>query len=244
MNAPMRLVVAHLYPDEMNIYGDLGNIVALSRRIQWRGHEVDVQPVQIGKPFDFSAADILFGGGGQDRGQLLIERDLVARGEELRHQATAGLPMLVVCGLYQLFGHGFRTGAGTDIEGVGIFGATTVAGSQRMIGNITVQSRFGRLVGFENHSGQTVLEPGQQPLGRVEKGFGNDPSRQFEGAVSNNVIGTYLHGPILPKSPALADHLILQAAQRRYGVTDLEPLDNTLELAAARSAAARPRRSR
>ena len=240
----MRLVIAHLYPDEMNIYGDLGNVLALSRRVQWRGHEVSVQPVQIGEPFDFSRADLVFGGGGQDRGQLLIERDLVARGAELREHAAAGLPMLVVCGLYQLFGRGFHTVAGAQIQGVGIFDATTVAGSQRMIGNIVVHSRFGRLVGFENHSGQTVLEPGQEPLGRVEQGFGNDPSRRFEGAITNNVIGTYLHGPVLPKNPVLADHLILQAMQRRYGVTELDPLDDALELAAARSAAQRPRRSR
>ncbi len=234
------LTIAHLYPKEMSIYGDGGNIRALVKRLEWRGYEAIVKSVEIGKPFDFSTADIVFGGGGQDRGQLLVGADLLERGETLRQAATDGMPMLLVCGLYQLFGRGFTTIEGQVIPGVEVFNASTVGGNTRMIGNITVESPFGRLVGFENHSGQTILEQGQEALGKVIKGNGNDPKSKREGAITYNAIGTYLHGPILPKNPVLADHLILQACKRKYGVAELQPLDDTLESFAATIAVKRP----
>lgn len=235
-----RIVIAHLYPQEMNIYGDLGNILALVKRLEWRGYEALVRPVEAGKPFDFAEADLVFGGGGQDSGQLVIGDDLLSRGEDLRQMAADGVPMLVICGLYQLFGRGFTTIEGQEIPGVDVFRASTLGGRVRMIGNISVESPFGRLVGFENHSGQTVLEPEQQPLGKVKKGYGNNPKSRREGAMTNNAIGTYMHGPVLPKNPHLTDHLLLQALQRRYGVTGLEPLTDSLELKAARVADGRP----
>lgn len=239
------ITIAHLYPQEMNIYGDFGNIDTLVRRLQWRGYEARVVPIEIGEAFDVSRADIVFGGGGQDRGQLIVGDDLQSRGATLRAVAKDGMPMLVVCGLYQLFGHGFTTASGQAIPGIDVFGATTTGGTTRMIGNVVVASeRFGRLVGFENHSGNTVLDAGQAPLGTVVSGHGNAPKKRHitgqEGAVTNNTIGTYLHGPILPKNPVLADHLIRTALSRRYGVTKLEPLDDTLEHAAATTAAKRP----
>jgi CobQ-like glutamine amidotransferase family enzyme len=227
------IVIAHLYPREMNIYGDLGNIIALRKRLEWRGHDVVVRPVDVGVPFDFSEADIVFGGGGQDSGQLVIGKDLVARGEELRAQATAGTPMLVICGTYQLFGHGFTTMDGRKIPGIGIFRARTVGGKTRMIGNIVIESPFGRLVGFENHSGRTTLDPGQEPLGSVTNGYGNTPEGLLEGARTGNALGTYMHGPVLPKNPLLADHLIRAALRRRYGETELAPLDDAREGRAA-----------
>jgi CobQ-like glutamine amidotransferase family enzyme len=235
------LAIAHLYPREMNIYGDVGNVITLVKRLEWRGFAAEVRPVEIGEPFDLSAADIIFGGGGQDSGQLVVGQDLLERGAELRHLAAAGVPMLVVCGLYQLFGRGFTTLEGQEIPGISVFRASTVGSKVRMIGNVTVKSQFGELVGFENHSGQTILEPEQQSLGEIVKGWGNNPTSRREGAISLNAIGTYLHGPILPKNPALADHLLLTALQRRFGIKDLEPMNNRLEIAAARVADGRPR---
>jgi CobQ-like glutamine amidotransferase family enzyme len=234
-----RIVIAHLYPHEMNIYGDLGNIITLKRRLEWRGFEVQVRPVDVGKPFEWREVDLVFGGGGQDSGQLIVGADLLDRGAQLRALADDGAPMLVICGTYQLFGRGFTTLEGQEIGGIDVIKSTTTGGTVRMIGNIVVDSPFGHLVGFENHSGQTVLEPQQTPLGRVIKGFGNNPRSGYEGAIACNVIGTYLHGPILPKNPVLADHLILQALKRR-GLDELPPLDDSLELAAAKMAAARP----
>lgn len=233
------VVIAHLYPREMNIYGDMGNIIALSKRLEWRGHKVTVRSVEIGEAFDWDDVDLVFGGGGQDSGQLVVGADLRKRGAKLRELAHEGVPMLVICGLYQLFGREFVTGAGDRIEGIGVFDTQTRAGSVRMIGNVVVESIFGQLVGFENHSGATYLGEGQPALGRVTKGYGNDPKSGFEGAVLGAVIGTYLHGPVLPKNPALADHLLLTALKRR-GITELAPLDDSLELAAARVAAGRP----
>ena len=234
------ITIAHLYPREMSIYGDGGNIRALVKRLEWRGYEVVVKTIEIGKPFDFATADIVFGGGGQDRGQMLVGVDLLKRGEALRAAVADGMPMLLVCGLYQLFGHSFTTMEGQVIPGIDVFKASTVGGNTRMIGNIVIESSYGRLVGFENHSGQTVLEHGQNSLGKVVKGYGNDPKSKREGAVSGNAVGTYLHGPILPKNPALADHLLLQAVKRKYGVTELESLDDKCELAAVTVAVKRP----
>ncbi len=235
-----KVVIAHLYPREMNIYGDAGNLLTLLKRLEWRGYEAEIRTVEIGQPFDFSGVDIIFGGGGQDRGQLIVGEDLLERGDAIRKAAADGVPMLLVCGLYQLFGRAFITSEGQELPGLGIFRATTEGAKQRMIGNIVVESPFGRLVGFENHSGATLLEPEQMPLGKVVKGYGNDPKSKHEGAITNNVIGTYLHGPILPKNPVLADHLLLTALQRRDKQAKLVALDDKLELAAARTAANRP----
>ena len=235
-----KLVIAHLYPREMNIYGDAGNVLTLVKRLEWRGYEAEVRAVEVGESFDFTKVDIIFCGGGQDRGQLIVGADLLERGDALRQAAADGMPMLLVCGLYQLFGRAFITSDGQELPGLGIFRATTQGAKQRMIGNIVVESPFGRLVGFENHSGATVLEPNQIPLGKVVKGHGNDPKSKQEGAITDNVVGTYLHGPILPKNPALADHLLLTALQRRDPKAKLLALDDKVELAAARTAADRP----
>lgn len=235
-----RLVIGHLYPREMNIYGDYGNVLALVRRLEWRGFEPVVKAIEIGEDFDVSDIDILFGGGGQDRGQLIVEKDLLAKGEAIRGAAQDGMPMLLVCGLYQLFGRGYSTLDGQELKGIGVFSCSTRGGTRRMIGNIVVNSPWGRLVGFENHSGVTLLEESQAALCRVRKGYGNSPDVRQEGAITGNAIGTYLHGPILPKNPSLADHLILQAAKRRYGISELSRIDDVLELAAQEVAARRP----
>lgn len=236
------VTIAHLYPDDMNTYGDSGNLLALRQRLQWRGYHVDVVEVHSGMAFNLNQADLVLGGGGQDAGQMRIGADLRTRSGPLTAAARDGLPMLLVCGLYQLFGDGFVTATGQEIDGIGVFSAITRGSSTRLIGNIELASPFGRLVGFENHSGQTTLLADQQPLGHVVRGWGNNDHTTLEGAVTHNVIGTYLHGPILPKNPMLTDHLIRCALQRRNITQELAPLDDQLELSAADAAARRPQR--
>ncbi len=234
------VLIAHIYPDEMNIYGDRGNIIALCKRLQWRGYEPKVVNIEPGTKFDFRTADIVFGGGGQDRGQSVVAADLETRKANLNAAADEGVVMLTICGTYQLFGHGFRTTSGELIPGISLFKAETVASGVRMIGNILIDTPFGELVGFENHSGQTLLEDGQEVLGKVIKGFGNNDHDRLEGAVYKNVFGTYLHGPLLPKNPTFADELISRALLRRYGESELKALDDSLEHKAAAIAKSRP----
>lgn len=225
-----KLTIVHLYPDEMNIYGDGGNVLALSKRLEWRGIEHNVVDVGVGDDYDFASADIIFGGGGQDKGQTTVAEDLASKADSLREAAASGVVMLMVCGMYQLFGHGFTPHDGDYIPGIGIFDAETTAGKDRMIGNVMVDTAYGQLVGFENHSGVTTLGLNQPALGEVRMGNGNDGISGEEGAVTQNVYGTYLHGSLLPKNPAFADHLLLSAARRKHGNDYVLPdLDDHLE---------------
>ncbi len=234
------VVVAHLFPRRMNIYGDTGNVITLSRRLEWRGisHRVDLVPV--GSQYDLLGADVVVAGGGEDISQVEVARDLKERADNIRDAVDAGVAFLVVCGSYQLFGRRFVAADGSELSGVGVFDAETVGGKGRMIGNVIVESDFGRLVGFVNHGGRTKLDSGQAALGRVTKGNGNNDSGSDEGAVTRNCFGTYLHGSVLPKNPGFADELLRLGMQRRHGPVSLDQLDDSLELAAARSAAARP----
>jgi CobQ-like glutamine amidotransferase family enzyme len=235
------LVIAHLYPYEMNIYGDTGNVIALRRRLEWRGLEARVDPVPVGAPYDFAGADLVFGGGGQDRSQLQVADDLQRRGAAIREAVAAGTVFLTICGTYQLFGRRFLTQDGSEIPGIGVFAMETIGGRKRMIGNVVVATPWGELVGFENHSGRTLLDPGQASLGRVKKGYGNDETRREEGAIAANCLGTYLHGSLLPKNPSFADELLRRALRRRHGeAVTLAPLDDRLEHLAAEAAARRP----
>lgn len=235
------LTIVHLYPEEMNIYGDRGNVVALQQRLAWRGIEHNVVQVAVGQDYDFEKADIIFSGGGQDKGQLIVADDLASKADSLRAAAASGVVMLTVCGMYQLFGHGFQPNDGDRIPGVGIFDTETVASPTRMIGNVVVDTDWGLLVGFENHSGATTLGINQLPLGMIRQGSGNNGESNEEGAITQNVYGTYLHGSLLPKNPVFADHLLLTAARRRFGDDyELAPLDDTLEQQAARTAMNRP----
>ena len=235
------LVIAHLYPHEMNIYGDTGNVIALRRRLEWRGIAARVDPVGAGQDYDFTGADVVFAGGGQDLSQVRVAEDLQGRAGSIREAVDAGLVLLTICGTYQLFGRRFVTHDGAEIPGIGVFAMETIGGSLRMIGNIVVETPWGRLVGFENHSGRTFLDPAQDGLGRVVKGYGNNERTPEEGAVTGNCFGTYLHGSLLPKNPVFADELLRRALERRHGgAVDLEPLDDTLEGRAARVAAERP----
>jgi lipid II isoglutaminyl synthase (glutamine-hydrolysing) len=235
----MKLV--HLYPREMNIYGDTGNVLVLRRRLMWRGLPVEVVPVSIGDrlPHD---ADILLGGGGQDAAQGEIGADFASRGADLRAMADDGVVMLTICGSYQMLGHEFITHDGQRIAGVGVLDVITRGQAERLIGNNHVDTPdAGRLVGYENHSGLTELGPGVRPLGRTATGRGNNGRDHTEGAVRDNVIGTYLHGPVLAKSPRFADSLLQRALRRRGADVELEPLDDTLAEQAAGVAVRRRR---
>lgn len=235
------LVIAHLYPYEMNIYGDTGNVIALRRRLEWRGLEARVDLVPVGADYDLAGADVVFGGGGQDRSQLEVADDLQRRRDAVHEAVAAGTVFLTICGTYQLFGRRFLTQDGQEIPGIGVFAMDTIGGRRRMIGNVVVATLWGDLVGFENHSGRTLLDAGQPALGRVKKGFGNNETRREEGAVTANCFGTYLHGSLLPKNPGFADALLLRALRRRHGEGfELAPLDDSLERRAAQAASRRP----
>ncbi|MCU1455405.1 MAG: glutamine amidotransferase [Acidimicrobiales bacterium] len=238
------LTIVHLYPSEMNIYGDRGNVLTLARRLEWRGFCVNLVGVGIGTSYDFLDADIVFGGGGQDKHQIAVGRDLQTKAASLHAAMDAGVTMLGVCGTYQLFGRWFRPVRGPAIPGISLFDAHTIGTAHRMTGNIVIDSAWGQLVGFENHSGETFLDEGQAPLGQVAQGIGNTRHGHDEGAVRANVHGTYLHGALLPKNPAFADHLLLTALRRAGLATELEPLDDALEHEAARVAMSRPVRRR
>ncbi len=234
-----------LYPLEMNLYGDRGNVLALVRRAALRGVELEVRTLGLdtGDPDDIAACSGFLIGGGQDLDQLALAHDLVARkGPALREQVADGAPLLAVCAGYQLLGEHYRTAAGDLIPGLGILPLRTEAGRRRLVGNVLVAANAGLglanplLVGFENHSGRTILEPGLSPLGKVVRGRGNDGESGLEGAVLGSVLGTYLHGPLLPKNPALADWWLFTAAERTGTTLDRSQLDDSAEEAARREA--------
>lgn len=234
------VVIAHLYPARMNIYGDTGNVIALARRLEWREIPVRVDPVPVGLDYDLLEADVVVAGGGEDASQAEVAADLSERAGSVRRAVDAGVAFLVVCGTYQLFGRRFVAADGSELPGIGVFGAETIGGSGRMIGNVVVESELGRLVGFENHGGRTMLDADQPPLGRIIRGSGNNGRTGEEGAVVGHCFGTYLHGSVLPKNPAFADEILRRGLERRHAPGALVPLDDTLELAAANVAAARP----
>jgi CobQ-like glutamine amidotransferase family enzyme len=234
------LTLAHLYPQEMNIYGDTGNVLVLRKRLEWRGIPVRVVPVAVGDELPHDT-DILLGGGGQDTAQGDIGADFVTRGSTLRAMADDGVVMLAICGSYQLLGHEFITKDGAHIAGVSVLDVVTKGSDHRLIGNNHVDTEWGTLVGFENHSGLTELGSGTIALGKAGAGRGNNGEDLTEGAVRGNVFGTYLHGPVLAKSPGFADELLRRAFIRRGAPFTLDPLDDSLALAAARVAVGRPR---
>jgi len=238
------LRIAHLYAEEMNIYGDRGNILALQKRAQWRGIPVEVRAVGRGPAADLSDIDLIFWGGGQDRDQELVFNDAASHKVDAIHAAIeAGAVVLAVCGGYQLLGEYYVTAEGTKLPGLALVDLHTVAGPKRNIGNIVIEtSGLGlepsTLVGFENHSGKTYLGAGLTPLGRVLKGAGNNGEDGTEGVAHGNIFGTYLHGSLLPKNPHFAD-LILARARARRGSDRLSPLAAVEEMQAHQSMSAR-----
>ncbi len=234
-----KLTLAYLYPREMNTYGDRGNVICLQKRLDWRGYKLDIVEHQPGDKLPVQV-DMVFMGGGQDSGQAVIDTDFKRVAPWLRELAEADVPMLTICGAYQLFGHSFEMLDGSELQGIGILDVTTRAQTTRLIGNLHIETEdFGTIIGFENHSGRTYLGPRAEPLGRVTMGAGNNGEDKTEGTRYRNIIGTYSHGPVLPKNPRLADWLI----GRMPGImsTKLEPLDDPYIDAARASAGARPR---
>ena len=228
MTAKGRITLVHLYPREMSIYGDLGNTRCLAARIRRHGYDCVVHDHHPGMPWP-EQAHLFMGGGGQDSGQSRVQDDLAVNADRLRGLAADGVPMVMICGMYQMFGHAFITHDGVELPGLGILDVTTRGQSTRMIGGIVLDTAFGQVVGFENHSGATVLGSGQAPFGRVVVGHGNNGTDGTEGARAHNVIGSYLHGPILPANPAVADALIAAAVEVATGRSfEPEPLDDSL----------------
>jgi len=224
------LSIAHLYPEQLNIYADRGNMMVLAERCRRRG--IGFELVGCGPGDPLPRADLYYLGGGQDRDQALVADDLRRRAGDLRIAAEAGAIVLGVCGGYQMLGHRYLGHHGDEIPGIGLVDLETVAGGTRMIGNVSIEcdldgSRL-TVAGFENHAGRTTLGDGLRPLGRVLHGNGNNGRDGGEGVLAGSVIGTYIHGPLLPKNPALADWLIRRALEPRDGVVELAPLDDRL----------------
>jgi lipid II isoglutaminyl synthase (glutamine-hydrolysing) len=234
VNLSIRL--AHLYPKLMNLYGDRGNIICLRHRCEARGIELTLDELDLGDTLDPQAYDLIFIGGGQDREQRRIVRDLIdVKGEAIRQAVEEGVTALAVCGGYQLFARYYRPAVGEDLPGLGIFEAHTEHPGEdvaRCIGNVVADWDGGTLAGFENHGGRTYLGAGARPLATVRTGYGNNGVDKTEGAVYKNAYGTYLHGSLLPKNPRFADHLLRLALRRRHGDVELAPLDDALEEAA------------
>ena len=241
----MRIRVAHLYPDYLNIYADRGNIAVLAARARARGHELDVRAVGMADPVPIGDVDLVYVGGGQDREQELVAHDLAAKADGLRATVSEGAVVLAVCGGYQLLGRSYRDVAGTELPGVGLLPLETVAGTKRMIGDVLLDCSWAgkTLAGFENHAGRTLLDPGAEPLGRVVSGFGNDGSSGYEGCRAGRVYGTYLHGPLLPRNPWFADRLLAEALAHHEGgePRELDPLPDDLEREAHEVSAGRAR---
>ncbi len=231
--AEQRLCLVHLYPELLNLYGDSGNILVLRKRMEWRGMTCDVHEVHVGERAPLLGADLVFIGGGSDREQRIVCDYLLEQRDELVSFVEDGGVLLAVCGGYQLLGHSYLMGD-EKVQGLSLVDLYTDRGSPRLIGNIAVQSRICEqpIVGYENHGGRTHLGSGIEPLGTVLHGHGNDGTTGEEGCLYRNVVGTYVHGPLLPKNPGVADWLIARALDRRYGKSELVPLDDTEELMA------------
>lgn len=226
------LLLVHLYPDLLRTYGDRGNVMALTRRASWRGFSVDVTGITRGERIP-AGANLVLIGGGTDRSQEVIGDDLRGRTAELGDVAARGGVVIGICGGYQFLGHRYVAADGVPIEGLGLLDVTTVAGADRIIGNVraeaSVNGRTFELFGFENHGGRTTLGRGAAPLASVPKGQGNNGIDRTEGAVQGSVVGTYLHGPVLPVNPAFADALLAGALGSRTGGEPLADLDDNLE---------------
>jgi len=246
---PQRAIrVIVLYPEVMDVYADRGNLIALRARAAAHGIGLEVTEIGIGDPMP-EEADLVLIGGGQDREQRLVAGDLAARGARIREWVEQDAGVLAICGGYQLFGHHYRTAEGEELPGIGVFDVVTVApgqGAERCVGDVLASARvegLGEVVGFENHGGRTFLGAAGRPFATVEFGYGNNGDDGTEGAVYREAIGTYLHGPLLPKNPALTDRLLLAALRHRYGPTaTLREVEDAYATRAHASAAAVARR--
>lgn len=228
----MKLTIGHLYPELLNLYGDRGNIQCMMKRSLWRGIEAETIAFGLEDSIDFSKLDIVLLGGGSDREQRIVCSRLRDIRENFHHYVEDGGSVLAVCGGYQLLGHYYKTEEDT-LEGLSLVDLYTEQGSPRLIDNIVLENPDFTLpiVGFENHGGRTYIGD-NKPFGKVVYGHGNNGEDGQEGVLYKNVVGTYLHGPLLPKNPHICDYLLSNALERKYGNGSLEPLDDTQEIQA------------
>jgi hypothetical protein len=227
-----KLIIYHYFPNTLNLYGDRGNVTILQKQLEWRGIEADIHYVEQVKDYPVSQADLIFIGGGSDNEQKIVQEQLLSIRKELKAAIEDGLAALCICGGYQLLGDYYETANNDIIQGLGVLPFYTscknTSSMNRLVGNVRVQSeKFGRITGFENHSGQTFHS--FECLGQVLQGYGNNVTEKKEGLLYKNLIGTYLHGPFLSSNVHVANWLILQALNRKYGLTELEPLECTFE---------------
>ncbi len=233
----MELKICHLYPDVLNLYGDGGNIMCMQKRLIWRGIGASVTRIGLGSQDSLAGYDLVFIGGGQDFEQQVLLADLHrGRADEIRAAANDGVVFLTICGGYQMMGHYYETFDGKRCDFIGLLDLCTIGAPKRMIGNYkfrcTDSAGGSVVVGFENHSGRSILGSGLEPLGTVLAGYGNNGEDKTEGAHWKNVFGTYSHGPMLPKNPEFCDLLLSTALERKYGRAELERLDDAAEKAA------------
>ena len=230
----MELNIFHMYPDLLNLYGDIGNVTCLKKRCEWRGIKANIIDFSLSNEPNINEADIFFMGGGSDRGQSIVYSHFLTYKNGVSNAIEDGSVFLAICGGYQLLGDSYIDAEGKEIPGLGVFDYTTESEEGRLIGNVIIKNKLGlkpqTIAGFENHGGRTYHN--YDALGSVITGYGNNGKDGLEGMVYKNCIGTYLHGPILPKNPHLADHIILSALKRRYDIKGLEKLDDNLEYAA------------
>ncbi len=226
-----QLTIGYLYGDLMNIYGDTGNVIALKKRAEWRDIEVTIKQISVGDHLKPGEMDIYFFGGGQDQSQDIVAKDIQTKADAIKEDIEKGVPLLSICGGYQLLGAYYQPFNGPKLEGIKVFDVYTEASHDRMIGNIVIETKeFGKLVGFENHSGKTYLRKDARPLGKIISGFGNNGMDKSEGCIYNNAIGCYMHGSLLPKNPKLADWLLEKSLETKYGEKiELKKLDDDLE---------------
>jgi CobQ-like glutamine amidotransferase family enzyme len=227
----VKIRVGHLYPDYLNIYADRGNIAVLTQRAAARGHELEVRAIGMHDEVPAGEVDLFYVGGGQDREQALVAHDLAGKADALRDEVDSGAAFLAVCGGYQLLGRFYRDVAGEEQPGIGLLPLHTVAEPRRMIGDVLLDCEWAgeTLAGFENHAGRTILDDGAEPLGRVVAGFGNDGRSGHEGCRYRRAYGTYLHGPLLPRNPWFADHLLAEALAHAGVAPELDALPDELE---------------
>lgn len=227
----LKISIAHMYPKLLNLYGDIGNVITLKKRCEWRGIDVEFDELEIGA--ELKHHDLYFIGGGQDKQQEEVAQELFKNKDFFIAERDAGSVFLGICGGYQMFGHYYQPAGKDKLPGISLLDSYTVAGKKRFIGNVTTTCDLvtpNTLVGFENHSGLTYIQGDTQPLAHVSVGNGNNGSDGTEGAHYKNVFGTYLHGSLLPKNPQFADYLIKIALENRYGrEIELPKLDDTFE---------------
>ena len=233
----MELKICHMYPDVLNLYGDRGNVLCMTRRLKWRGIDASVTKLPIGDSRSLAGFDLVFIGGGQDFEQQVLLSDLHrGKDKEIKAAIEDGVTFLTICGGYQMLGSYYETYDGKRCDFIGALDLYTKGSVKRMIGNYKFQcspSAGGSVVvGFENHSGKTWLGSGLEPLGKVLSGYGNNGEDGSEGAHYKNIFGTYSHGPLLPKNPELCDLILKTALERKYGSAELLPLDDSFELLA------------